>query len=166
MNQTDIAALMQGIAPVLRDAIERAVQPLVQRLLVLEAREPEKGERGDPGRDGLTLTDFDTDLSEDGRTLTLSLQNEEVKVTHQLQLATMIYRGVFKEGETYVQGDCVTWAGSLFHCNAETTHKPGEGASAWTLAAKRGRDGKDGLAGKDGAPGRPGKDAAPRAYAP
>lgn len=100
--------------------------------------------KGEPGRDALQLTDFDTELSEDGRLLTLSLENDEIKVTHELQLPTMIYRGVFKEGAAYLPGDTVTWAGSLWHCDTETADKPGEGSKAWTLAAKKGRDGKDG----------------------
>lgn len=54
----------------------------------------------------------------------------------------MIYRGIWKEGE-YERGDCVTWGGSMFHCDAEkTTDKP-ETSPAWKLCAKRGRDGKD-----------------------
>lgn len=99
--------------------------------------------KGEPGRDGLTLSGFDTELSEDGRILTLSLENDELRVTHELQLPTMIYRGVFKDDVTYVQGDTVTWGGSLWHCDAETTEKPGEGSAAWRLCAKKGRDGKD-----------------------
>ncbi|MBC8638273.1 hypothetical protein IAG25_15735 [Caballeronia sp. EK] len=58
-------------------------------------------------------------------------------------LPVMIYRGVFVAGETYKAGDVVTWAGSLWHCNATTDTKPDAGGDAWTLAAKRGRDGKD-----------------------
>lgn len=56
----------------------------------------------------------------------------------------MIYRDVYKSDETYAAGDCVTWGGSLWHCNvAETKTKPGDGQD-WTLAAKKGRDGRDG----------------------
>ncbi|WP_239295240.1 hypothetical protein [Caballeronia zhejiangensis] len=58
-------------------------------------------------------------------------------------LPVMIYRGVYHAGETYRCGDVVTWAGSLWHCNATTDTKPDAGGDAWTLAAKRGRDGKD-----------------------
>ncbi|BAO89027.1 hypothetical protein [Caballeronia cordobensis] len=58
-------------------------------------------------------------------------------------LPVMIYRGVYQAGETYRTGDVVTWAGSLWHCNATTDTKPDAGGDAWTLAAKRGRDGKD-----------------------
>jgi hypothetical protein len=35
----------------------------------------------------------------------------------------------------------VTWAGSLWHCDKATKNKPG--TDDWTLAAKKGRDGKD-----------------------
>lgn len=99
--------------------------------------------KGEPGRDALQLTSFDTELSEDGRVLTLSLENDEEKITHRLQLPTMIYRGVFKAGQTYLQGDTVTWGGSLWHCDAETIDKPGAPDAPWRLAAKRGSDGKD-----------------------
>ncbi|EOP4433474.1 phage portal protein, partial [Escherichia coli] len=55
-------------------------------------------------------------------------------------LPVMLYRGVFRAGETYHPGDTVTWGGSLWHCNSMTGDKPGEAhSSGWTLAAKRGR---------------------------
>lgn len=99
--------------------------------------------KGEPGRDAVALTGFDATLSEDGRVLKLSLESDEVRIEHSLQLPVMIYRGVFKEGQAYGIGDTVTWAGSLWHCSAPTADKPGEGSADWTLAAKRGRDGKD-----------------------
>ncbi|MFK3708181.1 phage gp6-like head-tail connector protein [Klebsiella sp. NPDC088457] len=56
----------------------------------------------------------------------------------------MVYRGVFKSGDEYMPGDTVTWGGSLWHCDEQTQDKPGEtGSKGWTLAAKRGRDGRD-----------------------
>lgn len=63
------------------------------------------------------------------------------------RVPVMLYRGVFAEGETYQQGDTVTWAGSIWHCDEATTAKPGETSKHWRLAVKRGRDG---AAGKDG----------------
>lgn len=56
-------------------------------------------------------------------------------------LPTMVYRQVFKQGETYQQGDVVSFGGSLWHCNEDTDTKPGDGAKCWTLCAKKGRDG-------------------------
>ncbi|MBA6066356.1 phage portal protein [Pseudomonas mosselii] len=71
------------------------------------------------------------------------------QVRKALQLPVMIYRGVFSPGD-YVPGDTVTWGGSLWHCDEPTADKPGEvGSNGWTLAAKRGRDGKNGTNGKD-----------------
>ena len=55
----------------------------------------------------------------------------------------MLYRGVWKEGDSYERGDCVTWGGSLWHCEKDTTDKP-ETSESWKLAVKRGRDGRDG----------------------
>jgi hypothetical protein len=57
-----------------------------------------------------------------------------------VQLPVMIYKGVWREGE-HKSGDCVTWGGSLWHCNEPTADKPGESKS-WTLAVKRGDKGK------------------------
>lgn len=56
-------------------------------------------------------------------------------------LPTMIYRHVWKEGH-YQKGDVVTFGGCIWHCDQDTDTKPGEGAKHWTLAVKKGRDGK------------------------
>lgn len=75
--------------------------------------------------------------------ITVSCSNGETEVK-QFSIPTLIYKGVFQNGNTYQKGDTVTWAGSLWHCDEETADKPGEiNSKGWTLAAKRGRDGKD-----------------------
>jgi hypothetical protein len=51
-------------------------------------------------------------LSEDGRTLSFRFVRGEVKLERQVKLATLIYRGVWREGE-YERGDVVTWGGSV-----------------------------------------------------
>lgn len=56
----------------------------------------------------------------------------------------LAYVGVYQDGKAYEPGECATWAGSLWHCNEATRSRPGDGAAAWTLVVKRGRDGKDG----------------------
>ena len=64
--------------------------------------------------------------------------------TKTFDVPVMIYQGVFKTGQEYLPGDTVTWGGSLWHCDEQTQDKPGEaGSKGWTLAAKRGRDGRD-----------------------
>ena len=64
--------------------------------------------------------------------------------TKSFDVPVMIYQGVFKSGQEYLPGDTVTWGGSLWHCDDQTQDKPGEtGSKGWTLATKRGRDGRD-----------------------
>jgi hypothetical protein len=53
------------------------------------------------------------------------------------------YRGTWQEGIVYRAGNFVTLGGSLWHCNAnETTSRPNTESSGWSLAVKRGRDGR------------------------
>lgn len=68
------------------------------------------------------------------------------------------YRGVYKAGESYDEGDFVTRDGSVWHCNAATDEAPTAGAAEWTLAVKHGRDGKAGERGERGLPGAAGRD--------
>ncbi len=58
------------------------------------------------------------------------------------QQRSVIYRGVFDGSEKYEPGNMVTHAGSCWHANEATSEAPGS-STAWTLAVKRGRDGKD-----------------------
>ena len=58
-----------------------------------------------------------------------------------ITLPTMIYRNVWKEGH-YQKGDVVTFGGCIWHCDQDTDTKPSESAEHWTLAVKKGRDGK------------------------
>jgi hypothetical protein len=64
---------------------------------------------------------------------------------NEFTVPTQIYRGIHIEGKDYEPGDTTTWAGSQWHCNKPTTEKPGI-SDAWTLAVKRGHNGKDGAA--------------------
>lgn len=104
------------------------------------------GDPGKPGKDGFSLKHFDADLLADGRTILLKFEDgSDQSYSVEIGVPTMIYRGVFKEGQQYEKGDTVTWGGSLWHCDEDTTDKPDTASKAWTLAAKRGRDGKDGV---------------------
>lgn len=101
------------------DELHRAHADLRERMAVLETRPLLPGPTGPPGQDGR-----DGAPGKDG--------------TPGLRFA-----GVYVDGKTYDLGDLVTWGGSSWHCNEATTTRPGEGAHAWTLMVKRGRDGKD-----------------------
>jgi len=100
------------------------------------------GANGNDGRDGFSLDDFDIMPGDDGRTITLKFQQGETRHAYELVFPVAIYRGVFKDGTDYTTGDLVTWAGSMWHCDEATKAKPGDGP--WTLATKKGRDGRDG----------------------
>lgn len=119
------------------------------------------GAAGLSGKDGLGFDDLTCSLEDGGRVLVLKFVCGERVKEFRLTTATMIYRGVFVDGNTYEHGDTVTWGGSLFHCNEETKAKPNYGEKAWTLAAKRGNDGNNGLPGakgERGPQGLPGRD--------
>lgn len=129
-----------------------------------DGRDGKDGKDGERGADGFGLDDFDTEMLADGRTILLKFVRGDLTETHEFKLPVMIYRGVFSEAANYERGDVVTWGGAMWHCDAdpvegEAPGKPVEGAKGWTLAVKRGRDGKDGQHGKDGQKGRDGRDA-------
>lgn len=64
--------------------------------------------------------------------------------TKSFDVPVMIYQGVFKSGQEYLPRRHGYMGGSPWHCDERTQDKPGEaGSKGWTLAAKRGRDGRD-----------------------
>lgn len=118
------------------------------------------GLAGKDGRDGFSLEHFDAELMEDGRTVLLSFSAKDTTYKVELGIPAMIYRGVWKDGQSYERGDVVTFGGSTFHCNEDTSDKP-EISKTWQLMVKRGRDGKDGSPGEKGergTEGKPGRD--------
>lgn len=55
------------------------------------------------------------------------------------QQKSIQYCGTWESGRKYEKGNFVTDGGSVWHCDRDTTQRPGPG-DAWTLAVKRGRD--------------------------
>jgi hypothetical protein len=100
------------------------------------------GKDGQPGRDGFSLEDFDV-IPVDERTVELKFAQNGTAHSYELVFPVPVYRGVFKEGEAYQRGDMVTWGGSVFYAEKETSAKPDSADSGFKLAVKRGRDGKD-----------------------
>lgn len=114
----------------------------IVKLGVVVGKDGSDGEPGLPGKDGFSFDDID--IGFDGeRGVMLTFVRNGVRVGKKIDFPVVIYRGVYKEDTEYVRGDTVTWAGSLYHCNETTKEKPGAGSSAWTLAVKRGADGRD-----------------------
>jgi hypothetical protein len=93
-------------------------------------------------KDGLGFDDLD--VTYDGeRTFKLKFARPGDVREFEFSIPVAIYRGVFKDGDAYKQGDTVTWGGHLYHCDTDTTDKPDGEQRCWTLAVRRGRDGKD-----------------------
>lgn len=126
-------------------------------------RDGKDGERGPPGvdgkngRDGVDGAGFDSWAVEydNERAITIKCGSGEREKQFQLMLPLVIDRGVYKAGSAYQKGDGVTYAGSFFIAQYDTSEKPE--TSDWRLAIKRGRDGKDGKDGASGAAGPEGK---------
>jgi integrin beta 3 len=110
------------------------------------------GKDGVNGRDGLDgaigpaglgFDDLDLEIGDDGRTVLVKFARGDDALSFELGFPVMIYRGVYQPDTDYVRGDAVTFGGSVWICGQPTRARPGETEGAWTLAVKRGRDGKD-----------------------
>lgn len=101
------------------------------------------GRDGVDGKDGVPFgpDDIDMTLMGDGRTLRMAFSKGDTEYAFQVPFPAMIYRGVWREGQEYAEGDTVTWGGNLWHCNKDSAGKPD--GDDWTLCVRRGRDGKD-----------------------
>ena len=83
-----MAVLMKGIAPVLREMVVNAVQPVADRLRQLEMREPVPGP---PGKDGFNLEDFDCKVLDDDRTIQFSFRSGEYEHVATLKWPVTIF---------------------------------------------------------------------------
>lgn len=123
------------------------------------------GENGADGQDGLGFDDMQ--IEHDGeRGFSFKLTRGDVTKTFDFSVPVAIYRGVYKQGQTYERGDMVTFGGSIWHANEATDAKP-ETSKAWQLSVKRGDQGKKGEDGKAGLPGkegRPGRDLTAKVF--
>ena len=175
MTRTELTALVDGLTPVLKDfsaAVFARLQAIDAKDKGLDGTPGERGPRGEqgpaglpglPGRDGegkdgkdgLSPEDLDLEFDAETRGLTVTLKRAGVVVASKTATVTglVLDRGVFREGLPYVKGDGVTWAGSFWIAQQDTTAKPGTpdlASRAWRLAVKAGRDGKQGPAGPPG----------------
>ena len=113
-------------------------------------RDGRDGVDGRNGEDGLGFDDVRVEFDDD-HTLAIVFGLGTREQRFPIVLPFLRYHGVYREGLVYTRGDVVTWNGCAWHClEAETSVRPGNGARAWTLIVKAGRDGRDG---KDGPPG-------------
>lgn len=188
MKRDELQAILEGLTPVVRDVAEA----VGLRLAALDGKAKgldgpqgpqgpegvpgrdgrdgmpgpvgERGQDGSAGKDGVDGLGFDDLTVEyDGeRAVTVRVQSGDRVKTFPFVLPSMIYRGVYRDGSTYVRGDCVTWAGSLWHCQTDTGTKPGDGSPDWILTVKRGSEGKAGAKGEAGRDGKDGREVIKR----
>ena len=108
----------------------------------LPGKEGKNGKDGKDGRDGLGFEDII--IEDDGKqSITIKFIRGDTTIERKVTFPVLVYCGVYEEGKEYQKGNCVTWGGSLYHCNEMTVEKPGSGSKDWTLAVKRGADGRD-----------------------
>lgn len=119
---------------------------------VVVGQKGEPGKDGQDGRDGFGFDDFTAEYDGE-RTITLTFQRGELVKTFPFELPIVIDRGVYVAGKTYQPGEGVTWGGSFWIAQKQTSAKPGDGSGGWRLAVKKGSDGKQGPMGPEGKPG-------------
>lgn len=137
-------------------AINAATAPLLEKIKSLEAQQEAQFIKleqraaemvkslplpadGKDGRDGVGFDDLEVEY--DGKkTVTFRLTRGDVEKSFDLVLPIVLDAGIYKEGAAYQAGDGVTWGGSFWIAQKDTTSKPDSGD--WRLAVKRGRDAK------------------------
>lgn len=166
-TKTALAALQATIAPAdagtLVAALDRRVEALLadvgtvrERIAAVEVKTLQPGPPGAPGKDGADGFGFD-DLDlviDDARKgcFLRFLRGDQVK---EFRLPTPFDVGPYREGEHFERGNVVSYGSSYWIAKMPTTDRPGDGATAWRLTVKKGKDGKPGA---DGPPGPPGRD--------
>lgn len=117
--------------------------PGVQGEKGIDGRDGSNGKDGRDGIDGLGVDDLEVEFDGE-RKFTFRWSRGDLVVERTFFAPNMIYRGVWKDGTEYLRGDTVTFGGSMFVAQADTSGKPETPDSSWVLATKRGRDGRDG----------------------
>jgi len=175
MTTQDVETLLEGLAPVLErlvvSEVERTVRQTLAGILPRDGRDGQPGVPGPPGERGAPGVDGrDGQHGQDGTLegVTCALEDRALILRRadgtelgRCVLPIMIDRGQYRAGETYAQGDAVTYAGSLWIAQAETDSKPLEGGTPWRLAVKRGEKGPAGTKGERGPTGDKGAQGLP-----
>jgi regulator of replication initiation timing len=117
-----------GIVEALKDSGELVLTLQDGRLIRTGVRD---GEKGQDGNDGFGFDDMDACVLDDDRTIELSFRRGEEEKAFTFKWPTAIYRGVYREGETYSAGDMTTWGGSCWSAERSTSAKPDSPDSGW-----------------------------------
>jgi integrin beta 3 len=136
-----------GLAGALIDRAGELVVTLTdgsqKALGVVVGKDGAPGQSGKDGADALGFDDLSIEFDGEREFKFVMARGEVKKEFGPFSIPTVIDRGVWKEG-AFKRGDGVTWGGSFWIAQEDTTDKP-ETSKAWRLAIKRGRDGRDGV---------------------
>lgn len=114
---------------------ERRAQDLFQRVI-------DRLPKPKDGRDGLGFEDLDVTHDGDGN-VTFLFKRGELEKAFTVRFPRQKFKGVYRQGEAYREGDDVTVDGSRYTALEDNpSDRPGTG-KGWQLSVKKGRDGKD-----------------------
>lgn len=153
----EVALRAAELVPKPKDGVDgRDGQPGAPGAPGRDGGQGERGEKGSDGKDGRDGTLEGASIKQlDDRTW--QIVRADGSVLGELKTSAMVYRGIYRSGDLYEKGDCVTRDGSLWVAREATQMTPGQGATPWQLAAKAGRDGREGKPGPQGLPGSKGE---------
>jgi len=183
MTKDDLTAIVRGLTPVLKDymtvllAKDRGLdggpgpegkegKPGRDGMPGIPGRDGQRGEKGDPGEKGKDGTHGRDGTLEGASILqlderTFQLVRADGSALGHMKFSVVLDRGVYRATQAYEKGDAVTYGGSLWIAQRETSEKPGDGATKWRLAVKAGRDGREGKQGPQGLNGSKGEKGDP-----
>lgn len=146
----DLAPMLDGFVAKWALEFERRAQDTLQKAIdrVPPPKDGRDGVDGKDGRDGVGFDDLAVEFDGE-KTVTFRLERGEVSKEFSLVLPVVVDRGIYADGRAYTAGDAVTWGGSFWVAQKDTSAKPDSPDSGWRLAVKKGRDGKDGRNGID-----------------
>lgn len=132
---------VEDMLPALQGAVDKWALDFERRAADVLQRAVERIPKPKDGIDGFNLEDMHVEHDGDGNVILRFVRGE---LTREFPLRFPRFKdcGIFRDGETFKQGDGVTWGGSFFIAQKDApAGKPGE-SDDWRLAVKRGRDGK------------------------
>lgn len=128
------------------ETMAKEVSALRERVGIMEVKGQmpgPPGKDGANGKDGIGFDDLSVEFDGD-RTLALKFERGDVTKTFPIALPFLRYKGIYQQGQEYVQGDTVTYANQLWYCHEPTITPPNDGSKVWQLCVRKGRDGRDG----------------------
>lgn len=149
-----VVTLTDGTSKTLGPVVGKDIDPAAVQAMVIEEvakiPRPKDGAKGTDGRDG-SLEQLRLVKAGD-RTFRFVFKNGDLVDGGEFSLPFVLDRGVYDQEKAYEPGDGVTWNGSFWIAQVETTSRPGtpDGAKAWRLAVKKGNDGREGKIGPTG----------------